>query len=245
MIRIAVCDDEQHITDKIEQCILKYGEDNNIDFQITKFKNGKILIDSQKHFDLIFLDIQMGENDEGITTAQRIRLEDMDTHIVFATGFPNFSMQAHSVHAFDFIEKPFEYMDIERVLNDFRRIGEKRRNKVIELKTVNGAIVQPIDEIIYIMVTNKRRELYLYVTSQENKISIKGNLSDIYSRLDSNQFFIPHRSYVINLDRVYLFNGSNSIIMSNGDDLPLTRDNREKFKEQMHKYVSEKGALLK
>lgn len=245
MIRVAVCDDERYITDKIEQCVLKYGKENDVYFQIVKFESGKKLIDSKKHFDLIFLDIQMEEKEEGITTAQYIRSIDMDTPIVFVTNFSDFSMQAHKVHAFDFIEKPFEYMNIERILNDFRRIGEKHRNMVIELKTVNGAKIQSIDEIIYIMITNKRRELYLYVSSQKDKINIKGNLSDIYSRLDSNQFFIPHRSYVINLDFVQSTKGSNFIIMSNGDDIPLTRDNREKFREQMHKYISEKGALLK
>lgn len=245
MFRIAVCDDEQYITDKMEQYILKYGKDNDVDFQIVKFESGKILANSKKHFDLIFLDIQMEENEEGITTAQYIRSMDMDTPIVFVTNFSDFSMQAHKVHAFDFIEKPFEYKNIEMILNDFRRLGEKRHNMVIEFKTPRGAKVQPIDEIIYIMVTDKRRELYLYVSSQKEKINIKGNLSDIYSRLDSNQFFMPHRSYVINLNFAQLTKGNNSIIMSNGDDIPLSRDKREKYREQIHKYISEKGALLK
>jgi len=245
MLKIAVCDDEKYMVEIIEKYILEYAENKGIEFQVIKFESGKMLAKSLIKFDLIFLDIQMSEADEGITAAKSIRLLDMDTPIVFVTSFSDFCMQAHKVHAFDFISKPLEYADIERVLDDFRRIGEKHRNVLIEFKTLSGTMIQPVNEIIYIMVTAKRRELYLYVSSQKEKFKIKGNLSEIYSRLDSNQFFIPHRSYIINLDFVVSNKNRDFVLMSNGDKIPLTRDNSEKYKVQMHKYISERGDLLK
>ena len=243
MINVAVCDDDDLIVKRVEFYILQFASANNVDFQVYKYSSGESLIKSEKQYDLIFLDVEMN-GISGINVAEMIRKTDMDTPIVFITSYSDYSMEAHTVHAFDFIKKPFEYSSIERILNDFNRIGEKRRDIVIELKTSNGIRIQPVEEIIYIMVGNKR-ELYIYVTSQNNAIKLKGNLSDIFSCLNQNQFFIPHRSYIINLNYVKFINEYKSILMSNGDNIPLTRANKEKFREKMHRFISNKGASLK
>lgn len=242
MIRVAICDDDEYIVKRIEYFVSQYGSEKDTIFHTSKFYSGNELINSTEQFDLIFLDVEMN-NIDGISAAQKIRRNDMDTPIVFVTNYPNYSMQAHKVHSFDFVSKPFEYDDICRVLTDFMRLGEKRCNAVIELTCYdNNKIIQPVDDIVYVMITNKR-ELYMYTNGQKEAIILKDNLSGIFSKLDKRQFFIPHRSYIINFKYVRTIKNYYDIVMSNGDIVPLSQRKCEEFRKQQHKYIMGKGVF--
>lgn len=104
MLKVAVCDDVSTIVDKLEQYIREYFSNNNGTVQIFKFYDGETLLGSELQFNLVFLDVEMGGID-GITAAEYIRKNDMDLPIVYITGYSDYCMQAHHVHAFDFIKK--------------------------------------------------------------------------------------------------------------------------------------------
>lgn len=229
--------------DEIALRISEYGHAENIEISIDKFYCGKTLIESGLYYDLVFLDIEMNEMN-GIETAEKIREFNMDIPIVYITSYSDYWRRAYKVHAFDFISKPFEYTDIENVLNDFRRLGVKRRSAVIQLKTESSSILQATDDIVYMVMTSKR-EICMYLTAHKDSIKIKGNLSDIYKHLDANTFFMPHKSYIVNLCHIKSVENYYDIIMCNSDVVPLSQRKREQFKEQMHKYVLSRGVLLK
>lgn len=118
MLKIAVCDDDKLIIDKMESLVLKYAEQNGIDLKIFAFLDGNNLVSSKQQFDLIFLDIQM-QFSNGIETAQKIREMDMNVPIVYITNFSQYWRNAYKVHAFDYISKPFDFIDIKSVMDDF------------------------------------------------------------------------------------------------------------------------------
>lgn len=87
MFNIAVCDDEAAITDLIEKHILAYRE---IMPSVSKYTSGEALVQSQKAFDLIFLDIDMkGMN--GIDAAREIRKYDKRVKIVYVTSYRDYT----------------------------------------------------------------------------------------------------------------------------------------------------------
>ena len=227
MIRIAICDDEKYI--------VEYSLTNNISYQIYKYFSGESLASAEIQFDLVFLDIEMNGID-GISTAEMLHRVDMDIHIVFITSYGDYSMQAHRVHSFDFIEKPFKYEDIERVLTDFNKVGSRYESKVIEVRDAlsNRTILQKVDEIIYFSVSSKR-ELFMYTTS--GKKVIKGTLKSVLEVLDSNQFFKTHDSFAINLKRVDTVENYYDIYMDNKDIVPLAQRRRQEFKKRIHMYA--------
>lgn len=233
MLKIAVCDDVSTIVDKLEQYIREYFSNNNGTVQIFKFYDGETLLGSELQFNLVFLDVEMGGID-GITAAEYIRKNDMDLPIVYITGYSDYCMQAHHVHAFDFIKKPFEYNDIERVLNDFMRVGEKLRAKRIELQTAKSNFLQDTDEILYFVKSNTR-EITMYTLN--GSVVVKGNLSNIYAQLDQHEFYMTHSAYIVNLKHVKTVQNYYDIYMVNGDLVPLSQKRREEFKQKMHKFV--------
>ena len=56
-------------------------------------------------FDIIFLDIEMGQED-GITVARRIRKIDKKVLIVYVTSHENYMMESFEIRPFRFLVKP-------------------------------------------------------------------------------------------------------------------------------------------
>lgn len=235
MYHIAICDDDFSMVEKIEKYIIEYRKSNDFAFNTYKFLDGESLASSDIKFNLVFLDIEM-KGINGITTAELIRERNMELPIVYITSYSDYSMQAHRVHAFDYISKPFEYVDIERVLNDFKRIGKKSDVEVIELHTEDKTIMQRVDEIIYFS-TNDKRKINMYTT--ENVIIVKGIMSDIYDKLDKDIFYMPHMSFIINLKYIENISEYYNIKMSNNDIVPLSQKRRKEFSSKLRKFSGE------
>lgn len=159
MLRIAVCDDEMEVADEVERCILKYGIEKGIDFQISKYYSGESLLRTDSCFDVVFLDIIMNKID-GIETGKAIKEGAIKTHIVYITNFTNYSMSAHKVHAFDFIEKPISYSKISDVLCDLIKYMSDGQEtaEFIRAKTDNGAeMLINVDDILFSHIRNRER----------------------------------------------------------------------------------------
>ncbi|MDB8791276.1 LytTR family DNA-binding domain-containing protein, partial [Romboutsia sp. 1001216sp1] len=104
MIKVLICDDDKAIRDDIEN-ILK--ESGYVDY-IKKVKNGIEAIEfiKSEKIDLLIIDIDMPYKN-GIETAKEITSIDKDIHIIFVTGFSDYSLESFKVHPVDFIVKPF------------------------------------------------------------------------------------------------------------------------------------------
>lgn len=267
MIRIAVCDDEMEVTDDVERCILKYGGENNIDFQIEKYSSGEALLKADLCFDVIFLDIIM-KKINGIETGKAIKNNNIKTHIVYITNFANYSMSAHKVHAFDFIEKPIDYIKVSEVLGDLVKYMSDSQvtAEYIRVKTDSGAeTLINIDDIRYFKYKESRK--VIMCTSDDNKkndeedtnskdkdskgkdnkdedkgIVIRDTIYELYERLNKSNFFIPHRAYIINFKFVLSADLKEfKITMTNGEDIYISQKKRKEFKEELHKYMRAKG----
>lgn len=235
MLKIAVCDDEMYMVDKIEMYILKYGKDNNLDFQIDKFYNGMDLLNSDKEFNLVFLDIQMDEMD-GIMTGKLIKSRNMSTPIVYITSFADESQRAHKVHAFDFVIKPFGYCEIEEVMRDFCKLSNKTKESFIQLKTESGdELIQNTDKIIYFEYDNQRT---IIMKTVDSEMKIKGALYEIFEKLDQVQFAQPHKAYILNLMYVQsIEKGNINVVLKNNKKIPLSQKKRIEFREKLHKFM--------
>ena len=102
MYRIAICDDDIAYTEYLEKKIKEVlGKSERS--SICKYYSGEEFIDDlELEFDLVFLDMQMGEID-GITAAIKFRKRNQDAVLVFCTG-----IQLPQPEFFDV--QPFRYL---------------------------------------------------------------------------------------------------------------------------------------
>lgn len=236
MVKIAVCDDESYMADKIEEYIMRFANAHGYDFSISKFNGGKALLDAGNVFDLIFLDIQMDEID-GIETAKLIREKNMNVPIVYITSFSDYSMRAHKVHAFDFIEKPFDYSHIETVIRDFMKLNTSKKLNMVKFRTDDGDITQNADDILYFACCGQRKIL-MYTPNKT--VELKGSIPDIIETINNRQFYMTHRNFIVNLKYVKTIVKKDYMIrMTNGDTVPFSQRKRIEFKERLHEYMNE------
>lgn len=235
MIRVAVCDDEEYMVDRIESYVLKFGADKHIGFKIYKFYNGEALANSEIEFDLVFLDIKM-QGLDGLETGKLLKERNMAVPIVYITSFADESNRAHKVHAFDFIVKPFGYEDIETVLHDFKKLDKKISNDFIKVRADTGdELIQDIDEILYFEYKGQR---HIIMKTLNDEILIKGNLYEIYEKLDRLQFAYTHKGFIVNLMQVRsISKGLDKVCLKNGVEVPLSYKKRLEFKENLHKFM--------
>lgn len=225
MLKIAVCDDDKLIIDKMESLVLKYAEQNGIDLKIFAFLDGNNLVSSKQQFDLIFLDIQM-QFSNGIETAQKIREMDMNVPIVYITNFSQYWRNAYKVHAFDYISKPFDFIDIKSVMDDFIKSLKELEPINVSFNTKDGAIVQNVKEICYFWVKDKKTVLVGTIYSE---LIVEEYLSDIIKKLPEDRFFQVHRSCVVNLEYVQNAIKEDGIVMKDGTWLPLSKRKQKDF----------------
>ncbi len=236
MLNIAICDDERSTVENVERCVLDFGTKHGFNIKTFKFYDGESLVSSDIKFDIIFLDGQM-KGIDGIETASLIRENDMDIAIVFITSFAYYSTPAHTVHSFDFITKPFTYEDFERVLNDYLRTSKKSKMTILDIYDEQGQLImQNVDDIICFKKERDWRRKIIMCTVKKD-VCINGTISEMFSKLDGRQFFVPHVSFIINLRHVITLNGLYEILMTNDHKIPLSQKRKEEFKDKLHKFA--------
>lgn len=237
MLKIAVADDEERIVSYIEAVVDKYASDNNISVKIYKFSDGDTLIHSAERFDLLFLDIEMKVLN-GIETAKIIRESDMCVPIVYITNYSKYWRSAYKVHAFDFITKPFDDSDIYGVLNDFLSSVKESHSETITLFTEKGLVLQKLDEVCYFIVKNKKSIL---VGTIYNEYIVKEYLSGIQEKLPIDQFYLVHKSCIVNLKYVQNVIKDNGIVMKDGTWLPLSQRKQRDFFYRLSRQIRNKN----
>lgn len=58
--------------------------------------------------------------------------------------------------------------------------------------------------------------------------------------LDKMQFYCPHKSYIVNMDYIQLFEKS-SVTLKNGEKVKVSRTKMKEFKEKFYEYLRSKA----
>ena len=128
MLTVAICDDDGVIAEEIKAMLAECCREIQTEVLIRIFGRGmdleNTIREGQCH-DLIYLDIQMDEQD-GIKTAKRIRDMDPDVFIVFISSYDQFIEEIFDVNALNFIHKPIKKERLKKVLQQVLEKIEKR-----------------------------------------------------------------------------------------------------------------------
>ncbi len=222
MINIAICDDENTICTMIEDIVEQYSKNNSIDIDIEVFWNGDDLIEfieKEHKFDLIFLDIEIGET-TGIDVSQKIRNEfnDYISKIVFISAVEGYEKSLFEVHPLNFIYKPIDERKLIKCI-DITKNLLNISSKKFEYKVKQTIKSVSVDDIIYF--ENHLRKIKVVTNTSEDFFYDK--LVNILEKLP-DWFISPHSSYVINynyIDKII----DEKVIMTNGLSIPISRKN--------------------
>ena len=201
MLSIAICDDEKHICDYIQNRTQKFLAVNDIEANVSVFSDGTDLLSACKkspaEFDIIFLDIKM-KTTNGVECAKMLRNEGVNALIVFVTSSAEYVFSGYEAKAFRYILKTDLENAFDRILSDCLTELKKQATDFYTLKTASLVKNIPLDEIYYF--ESKLRLIIIHTKNEE--ISFYGKLNDIEKELTEKDFIRIHQSFLVNASKI-------------------------------------------
>ncbi len=223
LLNIAICDDEITQINNLKTLLNKWAKERNFALQIKEYASAESYLfnnENGSNFDIILLDIEMGEIN-GVELAKKIRKLSDSVQIIFITGYSDYIADGYEVCALHYLMKPLNEDKFIETLNR-AVLHIKRNEKKLILESAQELIAIPIYQIIYIQVVKN----YITIYAKEN-YSAKMTLTSVYDKLD-NHFFKIGRSYIVNLTYINKITKT-QVFFTNGSDIPLPRGMYDKL----------------
>ncbi len=235
IIQFAICDDEPVMAQKISDHLSRYMDENQVtDYLVSRFLNGRTLLESGYGFDVIFLDIQM-EQPDGLETARLLRQRGFCGLLIFVTVLKECVFDAFEVEAYDYLLKPLDSGHFQRTMDRVLNRLKQQTGKSIVIQRGAACEVVLLSEIVYCEVQG--RKLYLHRTD-ETVVDYYGRLEELARRVD-RRFFQCHRSYLVNLDCVRgCQNGQ--VMLSGGMTIPVSRLRERELMQALLTHMKER-----
>jgi len=195
--------------------------------------------------DLVFLDIQMPRL-SGFDLLKKI--ENPNFEIIFVTAFSEFAIKAIQNCAIGYVVKPIDEEELQTAITNaiksikLKNALAKNSTLVENLKMgqfIDTKIIIPFQKgLDFVKICDILRcegeGGYTKIVLINSKVILSSySIGKFVQMLSNKNFFLIHRSHLVNLKYVSGYLNEGYITMENGDNLPISKTNRQNFIEQM------------
>jgi two-component system response regulator LytT len=255
-INTIIVDDEKPAREELAFLLKAFPEIN----VIGQGKNGVEAVSLIKEHapDLVFLDVQMPGLDGFGVLKKLVERKMKMPHVVFATAFDQYAVQAFDVNAVDYVLKPFDKARISKAIQRARKALDSEASTTDRLEQLVNQLgsvpkERDIPQRLKVLVKVQQRLLLVnaedvvFATIEGGNVTvatreIQGSsnyrtLEELDEALDSDNFWRPHRSFLINLRHVKevvpWFNATYMLKMNdkNSTEIPVSRPQAKRLRE--------------
>lgn len=240
MIKIAVCDDNAAMKNKLDNIISAAFSEYTDDFCLKSFSNGILLMNEQEKepFDVIFLDIDMPKM-SGFDVAKLLREDFVNCFLIFVTNYSELIYEGMDFQPFHFIRKncniPIED-SVSKIVKILMKHMKQNEKIVLEDTTLRKHITY-IRDIVYI--ESNKHYLSYHLLNKNKGIIVRGSLKECEDKFDSYDFVRINKRFYVNLRYVSDLDIKNNgvIIHKMSDPLPLGNIYKENVGEKYMLYM--------
>jgi len=220
VLRIAICEDDQTIQNKLQEHIEDWAEARGTKVDILSYPSAEAFLMAwpEMSFDLAFFDIKMKEM-TGIELASLIRKTDSNMLIVFTTSFTQYALSGYEVNAMHYLIKPVSPTKLLPILDKARLIWRSHQDSFMLVSDGTGQLKLPFGDIYYISVLSHT----MSVTTDSTVYEMRKTMGELMEMLPS-YFIRIHRSFIVNLFKVECVY-KDSLLLTNEAKLPISRNN--------------------
>lgn len=241
MIKCVIIEDEPQAVNLLKSILEQRFPNIEVLADFDKISVAALYIKQNKP-NFILLDVQLN-GELGIDIANHLSKEELDFEIIFTTAYGGFALEAFALSAVDYVLKP---LNEERLVEAINRVLKKHQVSLEQLKILQAVsttdkiekivlsmnekkIIVPVTDIVYLKADNVYTEFYL---NNNIKQVVSKPLKEYELLLSQENFYKPHRSYIINKQFIKAYkNSSLQIEMLNGSLVSLARDKKKEFEE--------------
>jgi len=235
-IRVLIADDEPLARRGVIQLLEAHG-DMRLAGEARDGREAVQLIRALKP-DLLFLDVQMPEND-GFNVLARTPEADLPL-VIFLTAYEEFAARAFDVEAVDYVVKPPARRRFDRALERARQRLLHRRSTggtntppvMVRVEGPNGTILLRPEEIDWVEAAN----YCAVVHARGVRFIIRESLDALEKRMPASLFLRTHRSALVNVARMRAFfeaDENEAVVLSCGTRVPVSRRRRRAVLERI------------
>ncbi|HET8924500.1 MAG TPA: LytTR family DNA-binding domain-containing protein [Candidatus Acidoferrum sp.] len=252
-INTLIVDDEKPARDELAFLLKGFPEIN----LIGQGKNGVEALSLIKEHgpDLVFLDVQMPGLDGFGVLKKLVERKVKIPHVVFATAFDQYAVQAFDVNAVDYVLKPFDKARISKAIARARKMLETQTSATDRLEQLVAQLGAGKQNSTPVKILVKSQQRLLLVDGEDLIFaSIEGGMISVMARdlegtsnyrtleelnaaLDSDSFWRPHRSYLVNIHHIKevvpWFKGGYLLKMNDkkSTEIPVSRAQTKRLRE--------------
>ena len=186
---------------------------------------------------IIFLDIQLPK----ISGIDFLKILPKEQNVIVTTAYVDYALKGYEFNIVDYLLKPFSF---QRFVQSVSRIDLKsldnwnlKSHKPFLENTANYFFLKSGHEHLKILYSNilyiKSDNDYTIVFTTAKNHLVPITLSQWNTRLESENFYQVHKSFIANIDFIFKVSG-NQVVLSNEVKIPIGRTYKEVF---MNKYI--------
>jgi two-component system response regulator LytT len=206
--------------------------------------------------DLVFLDVQMPGLDGFGVLKKLVERKLKVPHVVFATAFDHYAVQAFDVNAVDYVLKPFDKARISKAIQRVKKEIDAQTSPHERLEQLVSQLAAPkpsSSQPAKVLVRSQQRMLLvdsrdlIFASIEGGLISITAKesegtsnyrtLEELLDTLDPDSFWRPHRSYLVNIHHIKevvpWFKSSFMLKMNDKkqSEIPVSRQQTKRLRE--------------
>lgn len=224
-IHLAICDDEDIDLSQALELVGEYDREDNL--QISVFHSAAELFERCNAFDIILLDIEM-EPPNGFETAKRLTALPDPPVIIFITKSSAYALKGYGI-ALRYIQKHIEKSILFEALD--AAIGEAAARRMT-FKVGDTTYTIRLAELLYIEVLGH----YATVHTLNGQYRFRSTLRDIMGSLPKLYFASPHKSYVVNFEKIQSAT-SDELHLCDGTRIPISRGKSNDFNKAFYRFL--------
>ncbi len=238
MFSIAICDDESIFCQNLKEKLNKYSFFENNEFELTIYTDYKNLvkdIENLIEYDLLFLDIELGDSD-GIEIGKYLRrkFNIKKLEIIYVSGKATYAIDLFKNRPFDFLIKPITDEKLFSVMTSyFKQCDENEYSIIFKFKSILHRVMK--DKIMFI----KSDKRIITVYSNQKTYICYDKLTNFVNILNDSKFIRIHKSYAVNAEYIEKFSRSD-VVLINGIELPISQQYLKKARSEYLKFMGDK-----
>jgi two-component system LytT family response regulator/two-component system response regulator LytT len=253
-INTIIVDDEKPARDELAFLLKGFSEIN----LLAQGKNGLEAVNLIKEHspDLLFLDVQMPGLDGFGVLKKLVERKLKVPHVVFATAFDHYAVQAFDVNAVDYVLKPFDKTRIAKAIQKAKKEIEAHTSPAERLEQLVSQLAAPkpaSSQPSKVLVRSQQRMLLvdssdlIFASIEGGLISVIAKdvegtsnyrtLEELLAALDQESFWRPHRSFLVNIHHIKevvpWFKSSFMLKMNDKkqSEIPVSRQQTKRLRE--------------
>lgn len=246
MIQAVIIDDEQLNREALEQLLKENFPDISIAGHAANVDSGISLIEKTDP-QIVFLDIQMPDG-TGFDLLRK--LKEYNFEVIFTTAHDEYALDAFHASAIGYLLKPIEEKELQKTVMKAIELSQSKQStaperihaltgnysipfgkiRKIVIPDAEGFQIMAISEMVYLQGDRN----YTKIVMKEGKPLLSSfNLGWFEKLLDKEGFLRISKSHIINLSYTvrYTKGEGGSVVMINGDLLPIAVNKRDELKE--------------